>query len=168
VILTTVKPLGSELLITPTIEGEKLMSPTMNTDQNKITYRRFIQEVFNEGRLESVDELLSPAYQFHDAPPGTPEGREGVKQVVSTFRTAFPDLQINIDDQIAEGDRVASRMTMRGTHKGVIFGISGTGKTVTMTGLTWVRIVGGRLAESWVRNDIVGLMNQLGALPQMK
>jgi steroid delta-isomerase-like uncharacterized protein len=135
----------------------------MVTDQNKAVYRRFIEEVFNEGRLDVLDEVLSPSYVYRDAPPGTPPGPEGIMQVVSMFRAAFPDLKITIDDQVAEGDKVCSRTTMRGTHRGVIFGIPATGKAVTMTGLTMVRIADGRLVESWVKNDVMGLMSQLGA-----
>ena len=135
----------------------------MVTDQNKAVYLRFIQEVFNEGRLDRLDQLLAPAYQIRDAPPGTPPGAEGVRQVVSMFRAAFPDLRITIEDQIAEGDKVCSRSTMRGTHKGVTFAIPATHKTIMMSGLTMVTIVDNRLVESWVKNDVMGLMAQLGA-----
>jgi steroid delta-isomerase-like uncharacterized protein len=138
----------------------------MLSDQNKTFYRRFIKQVFNEGRLDLVDGLLSPSYVFHDAPPGTPPGPEGIKQIVSTFRAAFPDLEITVDDLVAEGDKVSARTTMRGTHRGVFLGFPGTGKAVTMTGLTMVRIVDGSLVESWVKNDVMGLMRQLGAGPQ--
>lgn len=141
------------------------MNPIMNTDQNKATYRSFIQIVFNEGRLDAVEEYLSPKYVLHDARPGTLAGREGVKQIVSIFRAAFPDLNITIEDQVAEQDKVCSLTTMRGTHKGSLFGIAPTGRTVTVTGLTMVRILGGRIVESWVKNDETALMNQLGAGP---
>lgn len=144
------------------------MSPMRNSQQNKATYTRFIQEVFNEGKLDAVEELLSPAYVLHDAPPATPPGREGVKQIVTSFRNAFPDLRITIEEQVAEDDLVCSRTTTRGTHKGNIFGIAPTGKLVSMTGLTMVRIVGGRVMESWVKNDVIGLLSQLGAVPAMK
>jgi steroid delta-isomerase-like uncharacterized protein len=137
----------------------------MDTEQNKAIYRRFIQEVFNEGRLDRLDDLLSPSYVFHDAPPGTPEGPEAIRQVVTMFRNAFPDLTITFEDQIAEGDKVCSRTTTRGTHQGTIFGTPPTGKTITMTGLTLVTIADGRVKESWVKNDVMGLMNQLGAGP---
>ena len=135
----------------------------MTTDQNKAVYRRFIQEVFNEGRLDALDELLSPSYVLRDAPPGAPPGPQAVAEVVRMFRAAFPDLAITIDDLVAEGDKVCARATTRGTHRGPMFGLPPTGKPVTMTGLTMVRIVDGRLVESWVRNDVAGLMRQLGA-----
>ncbi len=137
----------------------------MATGQNKAIYRRFIQEVFNEGRLDRLDELLSPSYVYRDAPPGTPAGPEAIRQVVSLFRGAFPDLTVTIEEQIAEGDKVCSRTTTRGTHRGTLFGIPATGKTITMPGLTLVRIADGRVAESWVKNDVLGLMSQLGAGP---
>jgi predicted ester cyclase len=135
----------------------------MVNDRNKAVYRRFIREVFNEGGLETLEEVLSPSYICRDAPPGTPPGPEGIKEIVSMFRAGFPDLGITIDEQVAEGDLVCSRATLRGTHPGVLFGIPGTGKAVTMPGLTMVRIIDGRLVESWVKNDVMGLMSQLGA-----
>jgi steroid delta-isomerase-like uncharacterized protein len=140
----------------------------MVTDQNKAVYRRFIQEVFNEGRLDMLDEMLSQSYVYRDAPPGTPAGPEAIKQVVTMFRAAFPDLKITIEDLVSEGDKVCARLTTRGTHRGVLFGIPATGKAVTMTGLTMVRIADGRMVESWVKNDVMGLMSQLGAGSQSR
>ncbi|NJK53359.1 MAG: ester cyclase [Leptolyngbyaceae cyanobacterium SU_3_3] len=138
------------------------MMTTHNTDRNKAIYQRYIQQVFNQGQLDLLDEILSPSYVYHEAPPDILPGAEGIRQVVSIFRAAFPDLEITIDDQLADGDKVCSRATTRGTHQGEIFGIPATGKAVTMTGLTVVRIVDGRITESWVKNDVMGLMNQLG------
>jgi steroid delta-isomerase-like uncharacterized protein len=137
---------------------------TMTIEQNKELHRRFLQGVFNEGRMETADELLSPSYVFHDAPPGAPkEGPQAVKQAASMFRVAFPDLEISVEELVAEGDKLCARATTRGTHRGTIFGISATGKTVTVTGLTMVRVADGRIAESWVKNDVLGLLRQLGA-----
>jgi predicted ester cyclase len=133
----------------------------MNTDKNKALYQRFIQEVFNEGKLDNLDQFLAPAYIVHDPPPTARNGAEAVKQIVTAFRTAFPDLSITIDELVAEGDIVCARATSRGTHNGPLFGIAPTGKSITMTGLTMVTIIDGRLTESWVRNDITGLMNQI-------
>jgi steroid delta-isomerase-like uncharacterized protein len=133
----------------------------MTTDQNKALYRRYIEDAFNQGRLDVLDELLSPSYVFRDAPPGAPSGPESVKQVVTMFRTAFPDLHITLDELVAEGDKVCARATTRGTHRGTFMGIAATGKSVTMTGMTMVRIVDGRLVESWVKNDVMGLLATL-------
>ena len=139
------------------------MTTNDTLDRNKAIYRRYIQQVFNEGRVDLLDELLAPSYVYHEAPPGTLPGAEGIRQVVSMFRAAFPDLEITIDDQIAEVDKVCSRATTRGTHQGEIFGIPATGNVVAMTGMTIVRIVEGRITDSWVKNDVMGLMNQLDA-----
>ena len=138
------------------------------TETNKAVYWRYIQEVFNEGRLDRLKDLLAPNYTYHEAPPGTPPGAEGIRHVVTQFRGAFPDLKITIDAQVAEGDQVCSRATTRGTHKGTLFGIPATGKSVVMTGITWVRVVDGRITDSWVKNDVMGLMSQLGVIPPKK
>jgi steroid delta-isomerase-like uncharacterized protein len=135
----------------------------MGTEENKAVYRRFMDEIFNKGRLDLVDELVSQSYQLHDASPGTPQGPEAIRQVVSMFRSAFPDLNISLDELLAEGDKVAARSTMRGTHRGAIFGIEPSGKAVEVQGLTMVTIRDGRLQESWVKNDVMALMSQLGA-----
>lgn len=144
---------------------EQIAEDVMTTEENKAIYREFLEEVFNKGRLDKLDEFLDPEYVFRDAPLGTPEGPEAIKQVVSMFRSAFPDLKITIEELVAEGDKVCARSTTRGTHQGVLFGVPATGKAVTMKGLTMVRISDGRLVESWVKNDIMGLMSQLDAPP---
>ncbi len=140
-----------------------MISETTTLEQNKALYRNFIEEIFNQGRLDRLSEFLTPSYQIRDAVPGTPAGAEGVAAIVKMFRGAFPDLHITIEEQIAEGDKVCSRSVTRGTHKGRLFGVAPTNKSVSMSGLTWVRIVDGRLEESWVKNDVVSLMKQLGA-----
>lgn len=140
-----------------------MISETTTIEQNKALYRRFIDEVFNHGRIEKLGEFLAPNYVFRDAPPGAPNGPESVAGVVKMFRAAFPDLVVAIDEQMAEGDRVCSRATTRGTHRGALFGIQPTNKAVAMTGLTLVRVADGRLVESWVKNDVIGLLKQLGA-----
>lgn len=153
-------------LIENSEEGSIMADAHTNTtaaEKNKALYRRFIQEVFNEGRLDNLDAFLSPTYIYRDAPPGTPPGADGIRQIVSMFRTAFPDLKISIEHQVGDNEYVCSRTIMRGTQKGSLFGISPTGKAVTVPGLTMVRIVDGRLVESWVKNDVVGLLNQLGS-----
>jgi steroid delta-isomerase-like uncharacterized protein len=145
-------------------EGKSKTKTSGTLEQNnKVVYRRFLEEVFNEGRLDKLGDLLSPSYVLHDAPPGTPKGSAAIKQIVTMFRGALPDLKITIEEIIAEGDKVCVRAMTRGTHKGTLFGIPATGKAMAMPGLTMVTIVDGRLVESWVKNDIMGLMKQLGA-----
>lgn len=133
----------------------------MTIEDNKAVYQRFLEEVFNQGRLELVDELLAPDYVFHDAPPGMPAGPEAIRQVVTMFRTAFPDLHIDIEAMVAEGDTVVVRATTRGTHQGPLLGVAPTGRRVAMSGLTMVTVRDGRVVESWVKNDVAGLMRQL-------
>ncbi len=132
-------------------------------EENKALYREFIQRVFNEGHLDELDQFLAPSYVIKDAPPGTPPGAEGVQQVVSMFRGAFPDLEITLDEVIGEGDLVAASSTLRGTQQGEIFGMPATGRPVSVTSLTMVRIIDRRLVESRVKNDTAELMRQLGA-----
>jgi steroid delta-isomerase-like uncharacterized protein len=110
-----------------------------------------------------LEQLLSPSYIYQDAPPGTPPNAEGIKQVVANARTAFPNLKVVIGDLVGEGDKVCARLTTSGTHKGVFFDIPPTGKTISMKGMTMIHFVDGRMAASWVLNDVMGLMNQLGA-----
>ncbi len=129
--------------------------------KNKNIYRRFIQEIFNNGRLDQLSEFVSESYILHDAPPGMPSGPEAIKQIVSMFRTGFPDLTIMIDHLIGEGDMLAAKSATQGTHLGNIFGVPATGKLIKISGLTMVCIKNGKLTASWVRNDMVGLMEQL-------
>jgi steroid delta-isomerase-like uncharacterized protein len=138
------------------------------TDANKDVARRVIEEVYNEGRLTAADELVTADYILRD--PASPEplmGPEGLKRQAEGYRTAFPDMRLTIDDAIAEGDRVVNRWSARGTHQGELFGIPATGKQATVTGITISRVVDGRLAESWISWDTLGLMQQLGAVPVM-
>ena len=130
-------------------------------EKQKIFYRRYIQELFNEGQLDRAQDYVAQNYVLHNAPPSFPTGVEAIRHVVSLFRSAFPDLKITIDDLISEGNLVAARSTMRGTHRGEFFGILATQKQVVVPSLTLVRIVEGRVAESWVQNDMMGLVNQL-------
>ena len=133
----------------------------MAHNDTKLAYRRFIDEGFNQGRFAALDELLDRSYVDHDAPPGTPPGPDGIKQIFAMFRAAFPDLHVSVDEQIGEGDLVASRITLRGTQRGELFGVPASHRAVTMTGLTMIRFAGGRMVEGWVKNDVVGLMQQI-------
>jgi predicted ester cyclase len=137
----------------------------MSTAENKVLYRRFIEEGFNQGLLATLDEVLAAGYVDYDAPPGTPAGPDGIKQIVSLFRAAFPDLHIDIEEQVAEGDVVCSRLRTTGTHQGELFGMPANGTRITMTGLTMVRVVKGQLVEGWVKNDMLGLLQQIGGAP---
>jgi steroid delta-isomerase-like uncharacterized protein len=109
--------------------------------------------------------MIDDHYISHSSPPGAAPGREGVKQYVTLFRTAFPDLRATVDDVIAEGDRVVTRWTSRGTHQGELMGIPASGKRVTFSGITINRVSGGKVVEDRTNFDQLGLMQQLGAIP---
>jgi steroid delta-isomerase-like uncharacterized protein len=146
--------------------GSERRSSMLET--NKAISRRIVEEIFNEGRLEAADEIVTPDFIGHD--PASPEpiiGPEGLKRNADGYRTAFPDVRLTIEDEIAEGDRVVTRWTARGTHQAELFGIPATGKQATVTGMTIDRIVDGRIVESWTNWDTLGLLQQLGALPAM-
>jgi steroid delta-isomerase-like uncharacterized protein len=138
------------------------------SEQNKAASRRVAEELFAGGKLDLADELFDSSFVGHDvAMPEPIRGPEGLKEQAKGYREAFPDLKLKIEDQIAEGDKVVSRWTATGTHKGDLFGISPTGKQATITGVTIDRFSGGRIAESWDNWDALGLMQQLGVVPAM-
>lgn len=137
----------------------------MSTEENKALSRRVIEEGFVKGNMAIVEQVFAANHVNHDAPPGLPGGPEGIKQFVSIYRTAFPDLQVVIDNQVAEGDKVATRWTSQGTNKGSLLGMPPTGKRATITGITIDRHAGGKIVETWNTFDQVGMMQQLGVIP---
>jgi|ERR671934_1699371 steroid delta-isomerase-like uncharacterized protein len=137
----------------------------MAVDDNKEIVRRFGEEPWR-GNIDVIDELASPDYVGHDtALPEDLRGPAALKQFVNDYLAAFPDGQITIDEQIAEGDLVASRWTGRGTHRGELMGIAPTGKQVTVTGINISRVVEGKVVEEWSNWDTLGMLQQLGAVP---
>jgi steroid delta-isomerase-like uncharacterized protein len=138
----------------------------MSTEENKAITRRWFAEL-NKGNLAAADEIYAAHYILHDPnnPPDLPPGPEGVKQFLAPFLTAFPDTQGTIEDLVAEGDKVAVRYTIRGTHQGEFQGIAPTGKQVTMTGTGIIRFAGGQMVEEWQNDDVLGLLQQIGAIP---
>ena len=139
----------------------------MSTESNKAVARRFLEEVFGQGKLAVADEIV--ALDHVDRGPGTlpglPHGPEGSKMIVMVYRNAIPDIHFTIDEQIAEGDKVVTRWTGHGTHKGELAGIPATGKSATVTGIGVDRIVNGKIVESWGAFDQYGMLQQLGVIP---
>ncbi len=135
------------------------------SEQNKKLMRRIFDEVWNQGNLETIDEIFSPDFVTHFLPPGTPPGKDGIRQYISMYRAAFPDVHIDVEDQIAEGDKVVTRTTIRGTHKGTFMGIPATGKKIQVSAIIITRFEDGQNVESWVEQDRLGLMQQLGVVP---
>jgi steroid delta-isomerase-like uncharacterized protein len=136
------------------------------TEENKAITRRFLEEIFTGGNLELVDELFAPDFILHDSSvPQEVRGVEALKQYITMYRTAYPDTHFTVEDQIAEGNEVVTRWTGQGTHQGELMGISPTGNQVTVTGIEVDRVSGGKIEESWVSYDALGMMQQLGIVP---
>ncbi len=138
------------------------------SEGNKFVIRRSFEELWNKGNLSVADELFTPNYAHHD--PSTPDvgrGPESEKKRATLYRTAFPDLRLTIEDIIAEGETVMARWSCRGTHKGDLSGLAPTGKQVTISGVSIARFTGGKMAEDWVNWDALGLMQQLGFVPEL-
>lgn len=136
-------------------------------EDNKAIARRLAEETFGKGNLDLIDEYVAENYVAHDpADPEEVRGIEGLKDRVRQYRGAFPDLQITIEDCFGEGDRVCTRWTARGTHEGELMGMEPTRKEVAIDGLSIDRFEGGRLVETWDNWDALGMMQQLGAIPE--
>ena len=138
----------------------------MSAEDNKALVRRFVDEVQSGGNIDLIDEVCSPGFVNHSAPPGIPADREGVKIVTAMFRGAFPDSYFTLEDMVAEGDKVATRKTFHGTHGGDFMGMPPTGRVVSMGLIDIVRVSDGRVVEHWAMGDSLGLMQQLGVIPQ--
>ena len=136
----------------------------MSAQENKTIARRLLEEPWTN--VEVADDLVDDRYVGHD--PSLPEplrGPQGFKDNVSMFRAGYSDAKITVDDQIAEGAKVASRWTGRGTHDGELMGIAPTGKQVAVAGLTISHVENGRVVEEWTNWDTLGMLQQLGAVP---
>jgi steroid delta-isomerase-like uncharacterized protein len=140
----------------------------MSAEENKALARRELQEIFAaNGNLDAAEDIYAPNYVSHQ-PAGDENlrGPEAIKQFAAGMRQAFPDLEIIIEEQIAEGDKVLTRFRTRGTHRGELWGIPPTGKVVEITNMSICRIEGGKMAEEWPAPDRLGMMQQLGLLEQ--
>ncbi len=137
----------------------------MPAEDNKAAMKRFYDEVWNRGNIAAVDELNAPDFMDHSPPIGFPSGTEGIKQFASTIRQSFSNFSLIPDDIIAEGDKVVVRWTAKGTHTQEFLGIAPTGKQVTVTGIDIARMSNNKIAEHWGQWDTMGMMQQLGAIP---
>ena len=137
------------------------------SEQNKATVRRVIEEGFGKGNVDFFDEVLAEDYVGYGGAPEPLRGPEAVKQFVLMYRSAFPDMETRVDDIVAEGDTVACRWSARGTHQGDLFGVSPTGKQVTVWGCSFSRFSGGKVVEDWDAFDTGALMQQLGVAPAL-
>jgi predicted ester cyclase len=138
----------------------------MSTEENKALVRRFYEEI-DKGNLEAMDELVAEDYIDHGPPPfPVAPGREGLKEAFKLFWEATPGYH-EIEDQIAEGDKVVTRLTAYGKHEGDLPGIPRTGNDMTMTAVAIHRIADGKLVEKWSNKDVLGMLQQVEVIPPM-
>ena len=137
----------------------------MSAETNKAIVRRFYEEI-DKGNLAILDELVAPDYLDHSPPPfpGLAPGREGLKQAFKLFWEATPGVH-HIDEQIAEGDKVVTRLTCTGKHEGDLPGAPRTGNELRMTSITIHRLSNGKLVEKWSEKDMIGFLQQIGVMP---
>ena len=134
------------------------------SSENKAVLLRFWEEVFNGKNLDLIDELFTTNWVYHGSGGIELKGPEALKNFLGMYFNAFPDMHVTIDDLIAEGDRVVSRVTGYGTHKGDLMGIAPTSKQVTVSVICITRYENNKIAEDWELIDMFGMMQQLGAL----
>lgn len=132
---------------------------------NKAVISMFVEEVINQGRLERADDLVAADFVELDPLPGQQQGRDGLKEVIGGIRAAFPDIHWVLDEMVAEGDKVVSRFTWTGTHRGVFFGIPATGKNISVKGVVIDHVVAGKMVDSRILMDSLSMLQQLGAIP---
>lgn len=133
--------------------------------ENKAQFRRAYEELLNGGNLAVAEDLVAPEFLNHEAPPGRNRGPESMRGLATMLRTAFPDLHFTIEELVAEGDTVAGRLTMSGTHRGPLMGMPPTGRSVRQDHMHFVRFQNGKAIEHWGVRDEMGMMQQLGVIP---
>jgi steroid delta-isomerase-like uncharacterized protein len=138
----------------------------MSAEENKMLTRRIFAEIVSGGDLALADQLVAEDFVDHNPPlPGLGQGRAGMRQLVGSLRAGFPDVQVVIEDMIAEGDEVAVRLRIRGTHEGPFAGVPATGRQVEWTAMQILRFANGKNVERWAQIDFMSLMQQLGVIP---
>lgn len=138
----------------------------MSTETNKAIVRRYLDQVLNEGRHDLAEEFLADDIELHGS--GLAPGLEVVKQWLTMFAAAFPDGHTTIEDMVAEENRVVARTAFNGTHEGKMQSIPATGKNVHIPGITIFRLDNGKIAEGWLVNDRLGMMQQLGVISMLQ
>jgi len=138
----------------------------MSTEENKALVQQMIR-LIESGDLNAVDQVIAPNWVNHDSSLPPLQGYEGFKQLSMLFRSAFPDLHGEIEDMLAEGDKVAVRSRWLGTNTGSLQGMPPTGKAFDITETGIFRVVDGKVTDNWVSFDMFGLLQQLGVIPSM-
>lgn len=137
----------------------------MTAQENAAVTRRFAERVITQGEIDSAAEFVWEDVVEQVPLPGQGPGLEGLKDIIRLMRTAFPDLNFSVQEQIAEGDKVASRFEWTGTHKGEFLGVPATGRPVRVWGMVIDRLEQGRIKDTRIIMDTLGLMTQLGVFP---
>ncbi|HLL13992.1 MAG TPA: ester cyclase [Pyrinomonadaceae bacterium] len=133
----------------------------------KALVRRWFEEVWNKGREEAIDEMFAEdgvAHGLADETGAPLRGASGFKPFFRNFRSAFPDIEVIVEDAITEGDRVAARCRVRATHAGDGLGYAATQRPMEITGMTFARVRDGKIVEAWNNFDFMGMSRQLGVL----
>jgi steroid delta-isomerase-like uncharacterized protein len=146
------------------LEPRALTFALMTTEANKAVVRRFIREIFEEGRAEALDELVAPDFVRHADPSGD-TGRDELRAAMNRVSKGLADVAFTIEAMIAEGDRVAVRLTSKARQVGEFIGIPPSGRSYTIGEIHIFRVHDGKIAEHWHEADFLGMMRQLGALP---
>jgi steroid delta-isomerase-like uncharacterized protein len=132
----------------------------------KAIVRRLYEDVWNKRKLELVSDLISPSHALHDNNfSGSSVGPEAYRAQIALFLAAFPDLRFTVEDTVAEKDKVAAYWTISGTHKGEFWGVRPTNKKMSLEGITIHHLANGKIIDSYISSDALGLMRQLGAIP---
>jgi steroid delta-isomerase-like uncharacterized protein len=137
------------------------------SEENKQVLRRWFDEVWNKGRAEAIDEMFDEngiAHGLSEDPSSPLKGPGNFRPFYEVFRQAFPNLTIDIEDMVAEGDKVAARCSVRGKHEGEFMGRAATQSPVEFTGITIVRIANGKIVEAWNNFDFMTMYKQCGHL----
>ena len=129
--------------------------------------RSTTEAIWRTGNASLIDEHMAPNYVLHKPPTGFAPDREGLKAILHAMRSAFPDLRMTVEDVVAEGDKVVQRRLYEGTHKGELFGIPASGKSVSVSQITVSRVADGKFVEEWAETDFLGMLQQLGVVPAM-
>jgi steroid delta-isomerase-like uncharacterized protein len=137
----------------------------MSSEENKALLRAVIEQVFTGKDLTRIDSIFDADVVNHSLPPGLPSGREGVRVAIAGFLAAFPDVRVIAEELLTEGDKAVARWSAQGTHLGAFNGIPPTGRTVRVSGIVICRLRDGRIVEEWEQFDLLGLLQQLGAIP---
>jgi steroid delta-isomerase-like uncharacterized protein len=152
-------------VISHTLNWEQNWETRVSESENVSVIARFLEEVINQGRLEQADELVAVDFVELDPLPGQRQGREGLKEVIGMLRAAFPDIHWVVEETVASGDKVVTRFTWTGTHRGTFLGVPASGRSVSVKGVVIDRLAAGKMADSRILMDNFTMMQQLGVIP---